>query len=67
MTRIIESVRAITAPTLTEVDSNRVEPMMPVAFTPAILVTCPYAAGGLAAGGVTVAAYEAGRAAGAGK
>ncbi|MEV8314030.1 hypothetical protein AB0Q95_07625 [Streptomyces sp. NPDC059900] len=67
MSRIIDSVRATTAPTLAEAAGDRVRPMMPVAFTPAILVTCPYAAGGLAAGGVTVAAYEAGRAAGAGK
>ncbi|MGW0906424.1 hypothetical protein [Streptomyces sp. NPDC002853] len=66
MTHIIDSVRSITEPTLTEDEQDRVTRTMPVAFTPAVLVTCPYAGGGLAAGATIVGAYELGRAAGAG-
>ncbi|PZT75937.1 hypothetical protein DNK56_21325 [Streptomyces sp. AC1-42W] len=60
-------MRTVTTPTLTGDAGISLKPMMPVTFTPAILVTTPYAAGGLAAGAASVAAYEAGRAAGAGK
>ncbi|GGW87992.1 hypothetical protein GCM10010297_06520 [Streptomyces malachitofuscus] len=67
MTHIIDSVRAITEPALTEGQKDRVTRTMPVAFTPAVLVTCPYAGGGLAAGAAVVGAYELGRAAGGGK
>ncbi|ESP95593.1 hypothetical protein B591_30368 (plasmid) [Streptomyces sp. GBA 94-10 4N24] len=64
MTHIIESVRSITEPTLTEGQKDRLTRTMPVAFTPAVLVTTPYAGGGLAAGAAVVGAYELGRAAG---
>ncbi|MHC3451542.1 hypothetical protein [Streptomyces prasinus] len=63
MTHVVESVRSITAPTLTEVEKDRVTRTMPVAFTPAVLVTAAYAGGGLAAGSAVVGAYELGRAA----
>jgi hypothetical protein len=64
MTQIIESVRSITAPNLSEGEGNRITRTMPVAFTPAVLVATPYAGGGLAAGAAVVGAYELGRAAG---
>ncbi|MFB7053370.1 hypothetical protein [Streptomyces vinaceus] len=63
MNSITESVRVIADPTLSEDSGERTTRMMPVAFTPAVLVTTPYAAGGLAAGAAAVGAYEAGRAA----
>lgn len=63
MSRIIESVRTATAPALSEGEGDKVTRVMPVAFTPAVLVVTPYAGGGLAAGAAAVGAYEAGRAA----
>ncbi|MEV7616402.1 hypothetical protein [Streptomyces sp. NPDC089799] len=66
MNRITESVRVIAGAPLSEDTGERTSRMMPVAFTPAVLVVCPYAAGGLAAGSAVIAAYEAGRAAGKG-
>ncbi|KJY29458.1 MULTISPECIES: hypothetical protein [Streptomyces] len=63
MNRITESVRGIADAALSEDTGERTSRMMPVAFTPAVLVVCPYAAGGLAAGAAAVGAYEAGRAA----
>ncbi|MFE2945153.1 hypothetical protein ACFXKG_39920 [Streptomyces sp. NPDC059255] len=63
MSRIIDSVRMVAAPSLTEGEAYRVTKMMPVTFTPAVLAVTPYAAGGLAAGAAAVGAYEAGRAA----
>ncbi|MEU6380127.1 hypothetical protein [Streptomyces sp. NPDC046909] len=63
MNQIIESARRSASPTLTEVEDDRVVRMLPVAFTPAAVALCPYAAGGLAAGAAAVGAYEAGRAA----
>lgn len=63
MNQIVESARRAASPTLTEVEDDRVMSMLPVAFTPAAVALCPYAAGGLAAGAAAVGAYEAGRAA----
>ncbi len=64
MNRITESARKAASPALSEVESDKVVRMMPVAFTPGVVALCPYAAGGLAAGAAVVGAYEAGRAAG---
>ncbi|MFJ3932653.1 hypothetical protein [Streptomyces sp. NPDC090029] len=63
MNQIIESARNSASPTLSEIADDQVVRMMPVAFTPAVVALCPYAAGGLAAGAAAVGAYEAGRAA----
>ncbi|MDG9703532.1 hypothetical protein [Streptomyces sp. DH37] len=64
MSRIVDSVAAITPEKLTDETDGEFGAMMPVQATPGLVAFGVSFAGGAAAAWVTVQAYEAGRTAG---